>query len=75
MTISAREFKLIAKKLAAIRPFDPKSASNYTLDPLQKNYNHGKWQGWAEAVNTVADACVESNGKFNKEKFIEACND
>jgi hypothetical protein len=73
MSISKKEFYALSSKLSAIRPYDPKSF--YCEDPTQKNYNCGKWQGWADAVQSVADACAELNPKFNKEYFIEACND
>ena len=65
---------VLASKLSTIKPYHPENFLDRE-DPLKRNYNQGKWQGWAEAVQAVASGCEELNPNFNKAKFIEACND
>jgi len=69
MSISTRDFKAIAKKMAVIRPL------HGGIDKVQENYNRGKWQGWAESIEALSEYFMEANPKFNKNKFIGDCND
>jgi len=63
---------VVASKLSTIRPLKPNDDS---VDNSYDNYLQGKWKGWAESVNAVADACKELSPNFNKNKFIGDCND
>jgi hypothetical protein len=69
MSISTKDFKAIAKKMAVLRPVQG------GIDKVQENYNRGKWAMWAEIVDELGNCFIDANSKFNKNTFVEACND
>ena len=56
--MSRKHYTEIARALHATRPADDRS----------DNYNV-----WWESVRAIADVCESDNSRFNRDRFISAC--
>lgn len=61
--MSRKHFEALANNLAAVRPGHPT-----LVDTESPEYN-----AWLLSVRAVADACGESNARFDRSRFIDAC--
>lgn len=57
--MTKRDFEALADALANVRP------SHSALDTV--------YRGWKDSVFAVADVCAASNPRFDRERFIAAC--
>ncbi len=57
--MTKQHFENLADGLAAVRP-----------DALTQPARHGQW---THDVNAVAAACAAGSPRFNRDKFVQAC--
>ena len=69
--MTRKDFQLIADALAAATPFiDTAAVGTGSGNPTNA---WGLAKGWAHSVNKVASALEESNPRYDRDKFVDAC--
>lgn len=63
--MTRKHYIALARKLNSVRP-------DVTVD-LNDPEEAGLYNGWSEAVSAVADMCESDNERFNRGRFIKAC--
>ena len=58
--MTKKDFEALAAALRAAKPTVHKDTDRY--------------QAWASAISAVADACQASNPRFDRDKFLRACD-
>lgn len=63
--MTRKDFQLIADALANATPF---------IDPgVSSREAWGAASGWARSINKLAAALQQSNPRYDREKFVDAC--
>ena len=69
--MTRKDFQLIADAFAAATPFiDTPAVPNGSGNPTNA---WGLADGWARSINKVAAALEESNPRYDRDKFVDAC--
>jgi hypothetical protein len=75
MAISTKDYNEIAKRLAAVRPLNPNHSDIDHTNPAQLNYQKGAYAYWNQACTAIASYFTDTNPRFDRRQFLEACND
>lgn len=61
MAMSKQDYVALAKELKAVRP--------------REDYDSpSRWEQWEECVCAVLKVCHDTNPRFDKQRFLNACN-
>lgn len=64
--MTRKHYTALARKLYAAKPAVNRRLSDYAIPA-------GPYCGWWESVRAVADVCEADNDRFDRGRFIKAC--
>lgn len=64
--LSRKHYKLIAKALNNVKPYDQDTLKN-------ESYNKQCQAFFMDVIDSLSDELIKDNPKFKKERFLKAC--
>lgn len=69
--MTKRHFQALAEALGKIKPAAPDGVG--PLSDVAMAHRQAVRE-WGQAVSAVADVCADSNGRFDRRRFLAACD-